>query len=419
MQPRSTNRGLNVAEKLVFRLCSRSFLSLWSYANPRGKAPGKELCDILVVCDPDVIIFSVKEITIGDAIDQAVNQERWFKRAIEGSVKQIYGAERWIRSATHVIRKDGSAGLPFPERSSLRIHRVAVALGGQGKVWKSFGDFGKGFVHVFDEESLNAVMTELDTITDFIEYLSDKEAYYRNGGMTLFDGSGEEDLLALYLHFNRGFPSDPELGVPDMIILDENLWESFQAKPEYERKKLADRESYAWDQLVEVYCHDVLNEHLEIGFQPSDLERIARMMARENRFNRRLLGGKFAEFMARSSPSLPDKQRLRSRMVPSHSGVVYVFLTRPHGYPRDLRSKELGLRCYIARGVNPYKYDTVIGIATEQPEDGKGFTLDSFYLWMKDWTDEDQRKIDLMRNELDFFNKPVETRVKWDEYPSS
>ena len=53
------SQGLNSTEQFVYRTCRKSFLSLWSYANPRGK-PGKELCDILIVCEPDLVIFSVK-----------------------------------------------------------------------------------------------------------------------------------------------------------------------------------------------------------------------------------------------------------------------------------------------------------------------------------------------------------------------
>jgi len=36
----------NKAEEFVFHICRETFLSIWSYANPRGK-DNKELCDIL------------------------------------------------------------------------------------------------------------------------------------------------------------------------------------------------------------------------------------------------------------------------------------------------------------------------------------------------------------------------------------
>jgi len=47
---------LNRSEAFVLGVCQQSFLSLWCYNNPRSK-PGKELCDILVICDPDVIVI--------------------------------------------------------------------------------------------------------------------------------------------------------------------------------------------------------------------------------------------------------------------------------------------------------------------------------------------------------------------------
>jgi hypothetical protein len=46
--------AVNDSEQFVYDICSKSFLSLWSYINPQGKTPGKELCDVLVVCNPHV-----------------------------------------------------------------------------------------------------------------------------------------------------------------------------------------------------------------------------------------------------------------------------------------------------------------------------------------------------------------------------
>jgi len=141
-------------EEFVYFLCCQSFLSLWSYANPQGK-DGNELCDVLVVCEPDIIIFSVKEVAVSEAGDVAFDQQKeWTLRAVERSVNQICSADRWIKSATHVIRKDGTCGLPLPEPGVQRIHRVVVAFGGDAKAWEFYGDFGKGFMHVVDERSL-------------------------------------------------------------------------------------------------------------------------------------------------------------------------------------------------------------------------------------------------------------------------
>jgi len=87
---------VTASEAFVTKLCSRAFLLPWTEPNPI-KAPGKELCDVLVVCDPDVIIFSVREIRL--QADAEVGAERWRRRAIDASVNQLYGAERSLRGA--------------------------------------------------------------------------------------------------------------------------------------------------------------------------------------------------------------------------------------------------------------------------------------------------------------------------------
>jgi len=400
------NQPINKSEEFVFQVCHRSFMSLWSYANPIGKGKNKELCDILVVSDPDIIIFSVKEMGISNSGNIATDWERWRRRAIEGSVKQIYGAERWIENANNVIRSDGSDGLPFPDRSNRRIHRVAVALGSQGKVPIQFGDFGKGFVHVFDEISFQTILTELDTITDFIRYLIAKEELSKSEKVTVLHG-GEEDLLALYLHHGRTFPSEF-----DQYVIDNNLWSEFINKPEYKAKKMADADSYIWDRIVSILSDDILRGHIEFGPKLSESEHALRIMARENRFSRRMLGKSFDEFY-----ELARQKKVRARMVLGMSDVTYVFLILPHGEVRKYRVAELGGRCFVARGIHRERH-TVIGLATERYERGKGFSFDIMYQYKPVWTEEDQRQMEFAQKEFGYFVTPQMKSVHEDEYPA-
>jgi hypothetical protein len=101
--------------------------------------------------------------------------ERWLRKAVMESVKQLYGAERTLVTAANVIRKDGTPGLALPAAASRKTHRIAVAFGSGGEVPIPSGDFGKGFVHVMNEEGFSVILNELDTITDFVDYLSAKE----------------------------------------------------------------------------------------------------------------------------------------------------------------------------------------------------------------------------------------------------
>jgi hypothetical protein len=381
---------------------------------PQGKDRGKELCDVLVVCDPDIVIFSIKDIGLKKTSDPTVGWERWRKKAVDASCKQIYGAQRWIDSATNVITRDGEKGIAFPDPSRRRIHRVAVALGSEGEVPLTFGDFGKGFVDVFDEWSLDVVMNELDTISDFVKYLADKEDLYARGAMTMFSSGGEEDLLAFYLHQGREFPEEP-----DFLVLDGDLWSTLTKKPEWKRRKEADKVSYTWDRLIETLYEDFKNRNMLVSDHPfsatslTDTERILRVMAKEDRFNRRMLSEMLLEFL-----ELAHSRRFRARMVPSLSGVKYVFLAHPLDEDRQHRMAELAGRCFVARGLDPHAR-IVVGIATERPEPGKGHSLDALFLDKPGWTDEDQRHFEYLQEEFGYFANSRQSRLRGDEYPGT
>jgi hypothetical protein len=395
---------MNKAEEFVFHVCKETFLSLWSYANPLGKS-GKELCDILVVCDPDIVIFSVKEIELKESGDVRTDWDRWNRRSIEESAKQIYGAERWLRNATRVIKSDGSSGLRLPVERERRYHRVVVALGSKNKVPMVYGDLGKGFVHVLDELSFGIILQELDTISDFINYLLGKERFYMAGKETPFL-AGEENLLALYLHSGKKLPENY-----DVVHIEGELWDSFTKKPEYLRKKEEDKVSYVWDHVIEDVAKDVLKGNLEFSSSPEDGEIILRTMAREDRFSRRILGKSFAEFIILSS-----QNKVRARLLRSPSGIIYVLLALPHTIERKYRRAELGVRCFIARGLN-LDCKTIVGIATEQSKPGVGHSFDLYYLNLPKWTDKHQKRMEEIQKESGFFAKPVSTESHEDEYP--
>jgi hypothetical protein len=91
--------GKTASEKYLAHLARGTFLNLWSYPNVfidkrhNDRGVGKELCDLLVVCGNDVLIFSDKHISWPGG-DSNVAWPRWFKRAIQKSANQIRGAER-------------------------------------------------------------------------------------------------------------------------------------------------------------------------------------------------------------------------------------------------------------------------------------------------------------------------------------
>ena len=268
MEPISKSVGQTESERYLTDLCSRTFLSLWSYPGiyrdqvGTGRE-GKEVCDLLVVCGRHIVIFSDKHCRFSESTDLALAWTRWFRKTIKRSADQVWGAERWIRDFPSRLFLDRACSRPFPitlpDASEAVFHRIVVAhgisepfkriAGGSGSMmlmshvvgdqhydmpftvgW--VGDPSQGYVHVFDDTTLDIVLKTLDTITDFVWYLESKERLF--GGTRNVSAAGEEELLACYLgRLNPAGRHDfvfPD--AYDAIALAEGLWTRFVASPE-------------------------------------------------------------------------------------------------------------------------------------------------------------------------------------------
>ena len=363
---------LTPSEALVSRLSTNSFLRLWTHPNPTGKG-GKELCDCLVVCGPHIIILSVKEIEYRDTGDK-IGWERWQKAAIDKSVKQIWGAERWLRVSDRVIRSDGREVI-LPPREDRRFHRITVSLGGRGEVPLKWGDFGHGFVHLLDEKSLKAAFSELTTITDFVHYLNAAEHIFERGVRPVFAGGGAEDLLALYILNGPDFGLiDPATGEPALAIITEGIWAETIKSAEYMARNRDLESSYLWDQLIESYVDDLLTDGMFDMFRKevtqNELALVA--MALQPRAHRANLADAFLEFLR------PDHEHIAARLIVADNQTAFVFTTGESS-DREHRCRELFLRCLVVRG-RCKSVKTVVGIATDRPQAGKhGHSSDILY----------------------------------------
>ncbi len=331
--------GLTPSERLVNQLCSRSFLKLWTHPNPKGKH-GKELCDCLIVCGPHIVIISVKDIEYRETNDE-VGYKRWRKSAIEKSTNQIWGAERWLESTNSIERSDGRT-ITLPEQGNRRYHRIAVVLGGKGKVPLQWGELGHGFVHVCDEYSADIFFTALNTISDFVEFLDASETIIKSGVRLYFTGGGIEDLIALYILHGRSFDIVPaNQGQPGMIMLSEGIWNDLKASEEFESMKVDLEQSYLWDRLIEHFSDDLLSGGMfdMHSKNVTDNELALVTMALEPRRNRAGLAEAWLEFL--QNPELKST----ARMVQGRMGHAYVFTTGKSD-DREARAEELLWRCF-------------------------------------------------------------------------
>jgi hypothetical protein len=116
---------MNPSERYAFHLARRASLSLWSYATPMNGARRRELCNVLIMFPPNVAIISVKDIQLQGTSESQVT--RWTRSTMEESAKQIYGAQRWIRSAPEYSkRKEANASSPVWDNLIERFSQDAL-----------------------------------------------------------------------------------------------------------------------------------------------------------------------------------------------------------------------------------------------------------------------------------------------------
>ena len=135
---------LTGSEAYLAKLAARSFLSMSSDPNPDFGTPGneskgKELCDLMVVFDNTVILFSDKDCQSPSSGDSDLDWTRCYNHAVSGSVKQLRGAKRTLSQQPEKIHTDLILRLAVPlellDPGCMKIHLVAVAHRGVSCSW--------------------------------------------------------------------------------------------------------------------------------------------------------------------------------------------------------------------------------------------------------------------------------------------
>lgn len=443
------------SEAYLARLGERSFLRLWSYPNPfRDQGGGKEICDLMVVFGDDILIFSDKSCAFPDSGNLQTDWSRWYRRAVLESSDQLFGAERWLRQFPDRVFLDRECTIPFPlvlpATEQMRIHRIVVALGAKERCREHFGggsgslmhfsditsdvhkdwpfalgkiDPTRGFVHVFDDVMLDFVMNELDTLSDFVEYLHCKQSFL--GATQFFSAPGEEELLALYLR-NRATDEPERFGLPtgySGIGLEEGFWEELQKDIRFKARKHFDKVSYFWDRLIDDFgSHALGGTLLPAGGSVCATERVLRNMAREPRFQRRMLSSEFLKFVDSAKPRMISR---RTVVSDAHNGTIYVFMCVPHLFGDDaeyrtVRRNHLSDFCFVV--ASRYReYERVIGIATEPGTDLPTRSHDISMIEKPNWTPELDAEAMRLREEHGFFDPDKVTVSNYHavEYPKA
>lgn len=380
--------GINRSEEKINRYCHSLFLNLWTLQNPY-KEVGKELCDTLIICDDKVVIFSVKNSKFMDASELKgvekmstdiqnekyeklkIEWDRWYKKAVEKSKKQLLGAEKWLRTNPEEIYSDVRCTKKIPLLKipdNPKFYLVAVADGLSNFIKNSLGedlgtfalssqepmmqgpgfiksDINKGgsFVHVFEEDAIDILFDEFDTISDFLDYLDAREGFWRSIDVVnrLVTVVGEEEFVGLYFQSYNQANNKYEITLHDesegkdysTIAIDRGFWDNYVNKIKPDRQ-MQNKDSYIIDEYVYHYGRAILNNKLDITTDHTykDIVQVLKLIVLESRLARRgiteMIKRGINMHIADTKRSVMYKNFLLSDR---EKGTAYVFLQiRPY-----------------------------------------------------------------------------------------
>lgn len=379
------------AEQVAHDLARISFLTDWCYENPNLE-DGKELCDLLVVFDDVCVVWQVKSLKL--------RKDGHYKAGeVEKNVRQAGGALRRLsdvrRPVTLVNPRRGNE--EFDPSVVRKWYLVSVIVGDGEDFFPIIEDAGGHSVHMFTGDFMELALNELDTIGDFVDYLEAKEALLCDKHVIVL--GGEEELLATYLVNGRSFDRFADA---TGLSIDSGCWDKHASSPEYHSKQKADEVSYAWDSII-----DRAHESASPTY-----ERVARELARLNRFERRCLGQSMFEAAVAAHE---DHDYPIFRRTANFNGRTYVFLFMDDP-ERVNRQQELQALCYVARGKFP-ENEVVIGIATEKVL-RPGCSYDYCLMDLPEWSvEDDERALEISRA-AGFYENAIARGAYSEEYPT-
>jgi len=278
----------------------------------------------------------------------------------------------------------------------------------------------KGYVHVFDDATLDVVMNTLDTVADFVAYLSKKEALLSLVHRVI--AAGEEELLAFYLK-QLSPAGEHDFVVPkdvNAFMIEEGHWAKFCHHPQRLAQIDANRVSYLWDELIEKFSHHIMNgtQQFTSSDGPHESELPLRFLAAENRTRRRMLAQGLLEVVHKANAT---QRFVRIYQSTEPREPYYVLLSMPSTHTkseeeyREIRRKLLEAYCLVCKQVNQCARD-IVGIAVS-PTSESGCSEDLLYLNARDWTPEQAAEAALLQADLKILQNVTPIHGSYNEYP--
>jgi hypothetical protein len=354
MKANDFNKKGTEAEQLIASLCNDSYSAEFCFLNPYY-APGKELCDVLLVLGDVAIIWQIKNLKL---VDEKFNENEFNK-----NIRQCRGAKRKLLAVDSLTLKntEGKEKTIYPKNLKT-VHLISAIEGGYELSSRYYDEAVGGNVHIFFEGFTRFATEHFNTVADLAAYLAKKEDFLSKTA-NLILGGGEEDFAAVYLKNNRTFGNMENTNATMMFYDGEGAAQDLINDEEYKEKLEADHWSKGWDHLIEM-------RRKGIAFEPQDGDEkyrddILMKMMSHNRLERRYLGQLFFEGAKESLQHQGGPGFIYRKYIPME-GFTYVFAYfGDENTSQEVRHKMLNISALLAREKFP-KNETVIGILTEK-----------------------------------------------------
>ncbi|MFA5298894.1 MAG: hypothetical protein WC389_11870 [Lutibacter sp.] len=264
-----------IGETFVNELAENTFLNYWCFPNPHDEQGNKkEICDLLILFKKVCIICQIKNYEFKD------NHERYFRKTVESGADQIKGAERKLFHLNRdiYIKNEKQGLIKFDKEKYNEIIRIVIHLG-EGFQFQHLGRLSKSnhdFIHILGKEDIQYLLFELNTISDFVQYLVARESLVTKIDKIVFAGR-EKDLLGLYQRIKPSFKDFIENHKDKVLLIDgENSWDEY----------VKEKESYENEDIlleIEGFIYDWVNSDLIVNEKSREIAEELMSLNREER----------------------------------------------------------------------------------------------------------------------------------------
>lgn len=321
-------------ENFVLKILETSYLKYWLYPNPKDEnGDKKEICDALILFFDTAIIISVKNYQCKG------NYDRFAKKVIEKSSKQLFGAERKIFSLNElkVIHPTNGETIINP-KDYTNIIKITVSVGEDFENYEFIDyDENKGIIAILNKDTFQTLVKELDTVKDLTEYLKSRETLLLKN-LNKKCNCKEKDLLAHYLSNARDFKKELYINFEEETSKLKGKWEIYDKDKQVLLKRLEDEKSYFIDELIK---NDVLK--LTNG------ELLAKELMTLSRFERRIIAQNLFEIVNKYQ----NEKDFLARRFTTYNDIGFLFIY----YPIERPQNEIDKILELAQQIYAYKYD--------------------------------------------------------------